>query len=112
MGSILLQVPCLLGTDCLPRPLPKRPRNCGKPVGVWTLKRLPEVCHAQGRIDTILACFVLHVSIRRRMVRRLPRGHWNAGVGVALLVGTTLDLSTIPPHNLRPPIDAYAVTTS
>ena len=72
----------------------------GKSGGVWTSKRLPEACYAQVRLDAILACFVLVVSIRRRVVRRLLPAPAHAGVSVALLVGTTLDLSTVPPQNL------------
>src|SRR5215831_9513632 len=57
MCAVLLQVPCLFGTDCWSRPLTKRSQNCGKPWGAWTLKRLPEACHAQVWIDAVLVCF-------------------------------------------------------
>src|SRR5262245_16579594 len=100
MCAILLQVLCLLGTDWLPRPLRKRPQSCGKLGDIWTRKWLPELCYASVRHRRSPGLFRFGCFDTASEVRRLLPGPWNGGVSVALLVGITLDLSTVPPQNL------------
>ena len=56
--------------------LHQSPRNFGKLASVWTLKRLAEVCHAQGLSDTTLSCPTLLDAIVRLGVRWQRAKHW------------------------------------
>jgi len=56
--------------------LHQSPRNFGQPASVWTLKRLAEVCHAQGLSDTTLSCPTMLDAIVRLGVSWQRAKHW------------------------------------